>query len=144
MLPLRIAPPPKQEPPTPIPMQRAKSRSKAVKRRRRDTFRALFACIGLTCVLVVAAFAGLRAPEAPDRGDEAEFLAMMRTGSILFVPSHGNRCRRKLIDNVSGQTWDIGFVDCDVAVAQALRNHQKEWVAERVEGIRAGLTKRQP
>lgn len=125
-------------------MRQSRSRSKAAKRRQRDTFGALLTSAAVAGLLALGVFvnAGIRGPGDLDRASIDEFEKMMRTGSILFVPRRGNDCRQKMIDNVTGLTWDVGFVDCDKAVAQAQKNYQRQWITQRVEEIRAGLTKR--
>ena len=35
------------------------------------------------------------------------------TGSILLVPTYGNRCTQMLLDNRTGRMWDYGDFDCD-------------------------------
>ncbi len=123
---------------------KVRSRSKHSKRRRRDAAGVLLVGGGVAGLLALGVFvnAGLRGNADLDRTGIAEFEAIMRTGSILFVPFTGNLCRRKMIDNVSGAIWDAGFVDCDIAVAQAVAKQQRQWTAQRVEEIRAGLAKR--
>lgn len=119
-------------------------RPKKSKRRSGDTPRVILASCGVAGLLALGVFvnAGLRENVEIDRAAIIEFEAMMRTGSILFVPFSGNLCRRKTIDNVSGKIWDIGLIDCDAAVAQSIKNQQRQWMNQRVEEIRSGLAKR--
>lgn len=46
------------------------------------------------------------------------------TGSIIIVPSRGNRCWERMLDNRTGTMWDKGFVNCDEAVSQLVENKQ--------------------
>jgi hypothetical protein len=39
------------------------------------------------------------------------------TGSILFVPRHGDLCTEWLLDNRNGNMWDNGQVRCRVVAA---------------------------
>ncbi len=34
------------------------------------------------------------------------------TGSIYFVPSRGDSCWERMLDNRTGDMWDKGYVDC--------------------------------
>jgi len=40
------------------------------------------------------------------------------TGSIFFVPSRGDSCWQRMLDNRTGDMWDKGYVDCDTAIPQ--------------------------
>ncbi|MBI4275574.1 MAG: hypothetical protein HY659_12835 [Rhizobiales bacterium] len=125
-------------------MRKSRSRSKKATRRRGDTFAILLTSGAVIGLLALGVFvnAGVRGPGNWDRESIDAFEKLMRTGSILFVPPRGNDCRQKMIDNVTGLTWDVGLVDCDKAVAQAQKNYQRQWITQRVEEIRAGLAKR--
>jgi hypothetical protein len=35
------------------------------------------------------------------------------TGSMIFVPSHGDRCLERMIDNRTGRMWDKAYINCD-------------------------------
>ncbi len=66
----------------------------------------------------------------------------LTTGSILFVPSQGNVCRLRLIDNRTWTMRDAGSVVCDDAVSwnAAVREHHSP--ASRIEAIRSGFSGR--
>jgi len=38
------------------------------------------------------------------------------TGSIYFVPSIGDYCWQRMLDNRNGDMWDKGYVDCDAVL----------------------------
>lgn len=95
--------------------------SVAIKRRRRkvpyrDFYRAILA--GLLLIFVFAAsfydhpwLFGSSNDTSYTVNDPSDHA--LRTGSILFVPPSGNRCRHRLIDNYTWFIRDNGFVNCD-------------------------------
>lgn len=42
----------------------------------------------------------------------AETAGALRVGPIIFMPTHGDACRRRLIDNATGKISDGGVVPC--------------------------------
>lgn len=46
------------------------------------------------------------------------------TGSIFIVPSRGNQCLERMLDNRTGAMWDKGFINCDEAVSHLVENKQ--------------------
>src|SRR5665647_539801 len=40
------------------------------------------------------------------------------TGSIIIVPTRGDLCWERMLDNRNGKMWDKGYVRCDDAVTQ--------------------------
>jgi hypothetical protein len=73
----------------------------------------------------------------PDR--EADGMA---TGSIVFVPLLGNRCRQSTIDNA---TWRIefkGIVDCHAALYGQRADNLGGFTAARLDVVREGFRKR--
>jgi len=38
------------------------------------------------------------------------------TGSIYFVPSIGDYCWQRMLDNRNGDMWDIGYIDCEAVL----------------------------
>lgn len=65
----------------------------------------------------------------------------LTTGSILFVPSTGNVCRQRLIDNRSWLIRDGGYVKCDEAVSWHTGGGPRKTYTRtsRVEAIREGF-----
>jgi hypothetical protein len=102
--------------------------SVAINRRRarrkvpyRDFYRAVLA--GLLLIFVVAAslhdrqwLPGFGGPKdnSYTLGDPSDHA--LRTGSILFIPQSGNRCKQRLIDNYTWFIRDNGFINCDELV----------------------------
>ena len=64
----------------------------------------------------------------------------LTTGSIVFVPLHGNRCRSRLIDNATWRIRDNGIVDCRAALSHS--SPRLRWSAARVDVVRQGFTNR--
>jgi len=61
------------------------------------------------------------------------------TGSIYFVPSSGDYCLQRMIDNRTGNMWDNGSVNCD-ELARAIGQPRRNTLgAERVRAIGAAL-----
>jgi hypothetical protein len=109
----------------------------------RETGYALIAACGLFCVLAVSLLVGANYQRAAraERALARETALSLETGSILFVPSKGNRCRQRLIDNTSWIMRDNGFIDCDFAVATSVDAERQRWSQDRIEAIRSGLRK---
>jgi hypothetical protein len=120
---------------------RASNRA-GVRRLRRDIGHALTACV--TVLALVGLFGLVRNNIQPTIRNNAALEGQdddLRTGSILFVPIYGNRCRQKLIDNATWRIWDVGPIDCDEAMARsAARTHA--WSAARVDVVRDGFRKK--
>lgn len=49
---------------------------------------------------------------AAKRAAIAEAAGALRVGPIIFMPSYGDACRRRLIDNATGRISDGGVVPC--------------------------------
>jgi len=61
-------------------------------------------------------------PTAPKHALESD---KIYTGAIFFVPSSGDYCLQRMIDNRTGNMWDNGSVDCHElarALGQPRRN----------------------
>lgn len=64
----------------------------------------------------------------------------LRTGSILFVPDHGNVCRKHVIDNRTWRIQSAGAVLCDEAVSwNANSAGNRISPLARIEAIREGF-----
>lgn len=129
------------------PPKRTKTRLSA-----RDGYRAALA--GLLLVFVLAAtfsdgglLSAVSKPgaRAKTSGQQRQLPAIgeygddeLRTGSILFVPSQGNICRQKLIDNATWRIWDNGPVVCDEAVSWNAA-HGSRFTGTRIDAIRDGF-----
>src|SRR5688572_9687421 len=64
----------------------------------------------------------------------------LTTGSIVFLPIQGDRCRNRLIDNATWRIRDTGMVDCRTALSHS--SARPRWSAARADVIRDGFTKR--
>jgi hypothetical protein len=128
--------------------------SLAIKRRRvrrkvpyRDFYRAILA--GLLLIFVFAAgfydrqwfgFGGSK--DMPytlnDPSDHA-----LRTGSILFVPPSGNRCKHRVIDNYTWFMRDNGFVNCDELVHRGSEPITRDYNSSpRLDAIRDAFSRK--
>jgi hypothetical protein len=126
--------------------------SLAIKRRRvrrkvpyRDFYRAVLA--GLLLIFVFAAGFYDRqwltgSKDTPytlnDTSDHA-----LRTGSILFVPASGNRCKHRLIDNYTWFIRDNGFINCDELVYRGTETISRDYNSSpRLDAIRDAFSRK--
>ncbi len=135
---------------SPDPVSSMRSNSSGKSRRRRaagwlghDGRRALVACLCLMGLLGLVMLAGAGSPSAmrwaSAQGYDGDELA---TGSILFFPVFGNRCRQRLIDNATWRISDAGEVDCKAALSEPASARAPQWSASRVDVIRDGFRKK--
>lgn len=69
----------------------------------------------------------------------------LRTGSILFVPDHGNVCRKHVIDNRTWRIQSAGTVLCNEAVSwNANSAGNRISPLARIEAIRDGFQQKKP
>jgi hypothetical protein len=69
--------------------------------------------------------------------------AALVTSEVLFVPEHGNICRRRLIDNTNWTLRDGGAVECDEAASWNVSIPTREQnVERRIGAIRSGFQTR--
>jgi hypothetical protein len=91
----------------------------------------LSALIGLALIIGTASLrpTPVASPQAasPDKG--------FSTGSMVFMPAQGNRCRKRIIDNATWRIQDGGEVDCATALAPK-GNPGARWPTSRVDVIR--------
>jgi hypothetical protein len=108
-----------------------------------DGWRALIACLCLTPLLALGAHLSSDSLSSifSKRTVQREAADGLKTGSILFVPQYGDKCRRLLIDNTTWFIADYGFIDCKIALAQA-RARIGQQPSVRLEGIRSGFRKK--
>ena len=66
----------------------------------------------------------------------------LATGSIVFVPIFGDRCRNALIDNATWRIRDNGIVDCRAALAQNADARRLNWSTPRIGVILDGFKRR--
>jgi len=67
----------------------------------------------------------------------------LRTGSIVFVPPSGNRCKHRLIDNYTWFIRDNGFVNCDeLASRSADQVSHEAHSSPRLDAIRDAFSRR--
>lgn len=67
----------------------------------------------------------------------------LRTGSILFVPPSGNRCRHRLIDNYTWFIRDNGFINCDELASRNTDHISREYNSSpRLDAIRDAFSRK--
>lgn len=67
----------------------------------------------------------------------------LRTGSILFVPPSGNRCRHRLIDNYTWFIRDNGFVNCNELASRGSDPVSREYnTSPRLDAIRDAFSRK--
>src|SRR2546425_4752472 len=108
-----------------------------------DGRRALVACLCLMALFGLAMLVGFGSPAAmrwaSAQGHDGDDLT---TGSLLFFPVLGNRCRHRLIDNATWRIWDAGEADCNAALSEQTSARPSQASATRVDVIRDGFRKR--
>jgi hypothetical protein len=57
------------------------------------------------------------------------------TGSIIIVPTRGDQCWRRMLDNRTGKMWDQGYVNCDEAVAPLEKDQRVGMSSLRMNAI---------
>lgn len=101
----------------------SRSRTSAKSLRRREILRAAVAGFVLVGIFAVAFDLGahwkmpslgkiIHANAAPPQADDD-----LTTGSIVYVPDFGDKCRQSEIDNATWQVRQIGTVSCHQALA---------------------------
>ena len=69
--------------------------------------------------------------------------AALGSGSVLFVPEYGNKCRRRWLDNTTGILRDSDDIHCDEAVGwNATIPTREHKVGRRMDAIRSGFQSR--
>lgn len=113
----------------------------------RDIYRAILA--GLLLIVVFVAgfydrdwFLGSGAREvAYSLGDSSDHA--LRTGSILFVPPSGNRCRHRLFDNYTWLMRDNGYVNCDELASRGVETITRDYNSSpRLDAIRDAFNRK--
>ena len=56
-------------------------------------------------------------------------------GSIIIVPTSGDNCWQRMLDNRTGQMWDKGYVNCDEAVSRADKEARSGMSTLRINAI---------
>jgi hypothetical protein len=112
--------------------------------RQRDGARALVASATLVLLFALGIYFGGGIPlekfaSASQRAPQDDNLT---TGSILFVPVLGNRCRQRLIENATWRIRDGGVVDCETALSRPKSGGRLTWSAARVDVVREGFRQR--
>jgi hypothetical protein len=51
--------------------------------------------------------------------------SQLYTGSIVIVPTRGDHCWQRMMDNRTGQLWDIGYVKCADVVTDLVEKRQR-------------------
>jgi hypothetical protein len=124
----------------------------ANKLKRRDRRRELQVC---ACLLVLfgglfcsgLAWTAMQEPRAAAAGNSeraGQGEAQLRSGAILFVPTRGNVCGRRMIDNGTGHTRGASEVVCDEAVSwnATMQGQSQHSFDTRVGALRAGFRAR--
>jgi hypothetical protein len=94
-------------------------------------FVALFALAGL---IGSALMKPREAPRIVAQANDDEIY----TGSIVFMPTEGDECWQRLIDNQTGRQWDKGFVSCN-AVGSSIAQPGRLSSGDRLGAIRKGF-----
>lgn len=126
--------------------------SVASKRRRvrrkvpyRDFYRGVLAAVVLIIVFAVGFYDRewlVGSKDAPyTMGDPSDHA--LRTGSIVFVPPSGNRCRHRLIDNYTWFIRDNGFVNCNELASRGSDPVSREYNSSpRLDAIRDAFSRK--
>ena len=61
---------------------------------------------------------GAVSKQQPNNASNAE----LYTGSIILVPTQGEQCLERALDNRTGQMWDKGYVNCYDVVRNTAKN----------------------
>lgn len=61
--------------------------------------------------------------------------AALYTGSIIIVPTTGERCLRRILDNRTGKMWDKGYVNCYEAVTPLEKDQRVGMSSLRMNSI---------
>lgn len=125
------------------------TKAKASSSFERDRRREIVICAWLSAVLAAAiiasgAVAKIAGWSDANPGREMAYMAPageLQSGAVLFVPTEGNVCRRRMIDKDTWRIREAGFVTCDEAVTwNSGAQSQKYFVAAaRIDAIRAGF-----
>ncbi|HMF20946.1 MAG TPA: hypothetical protein VKG24_02300 [Pseudolabrys sp.] len=57
------------------------------------------------------------------------------SGAIIIVPTRGDYCWQRMLDNRTGQMWDKGYVNCDEAVSRAEKEARSGMSTLRINAI---------
>jgi hypothetical protein len=57
------------------------------------------------------------------------------TGSIIIVPTRGDFCWQRMLDNRTGKMWDKGYVNCEEAVSRAEKEARGGMSTARINAI---------
>jgi hypothetical protein len=57
------------------------------------------------------------------------------TGSIVVVPTRGDRCWQMMLDNRTGRMWESGYMDCDTVVEALTDSNRTGASAVRLNAI---------
>lgn len=111
----------------------------------RDLYRGALAAL----VLIVVVAVGFYDREWLTGSEDASYTVgdpsdhALRTGSIVFVPPSGNRCRHRLIDNYTWFIRDNGFVNCNELASRGSDPVNREYNSSpRLDAIRDAFSRR--
>jgi hypothetical protein len=108
----------------------------------------LLACLSFLAILAVSGLIrselsdSLRPtrPPPPTTASQSATNNALYTGSILFVPTEGDACWQRFLDNKTGRLWDNGLVSCEATAAESLLLQQGRYTSVgRLEAIRKGF-----
>ena len=57
------------------------------------------------------------------------------TGAIIIVPTRGDNCWQRMLDNRTGKMWDKGYVNCEEAVSRADKEARSGMSTLRINAI---------
>jgi len=66
----------------------------------------------------------------PQRSDAETY-----TGAIVIVPTRGDYCWQRMLDNRTGKMWDKGYVNCDEAISRAEKEQRGGMSTLRMNAI---------
>jgi hypothetical protein len=99
---------------TSISKARTRGRSRA-RRYSKDRYRSFGAAATLICILALGGVGGSYLPLAQSLWSQQLGYgeARYRTGTVVIVPTEGDNCQERVIDNATWRIHDKGYIDCD-------------------------------
>jgi hypothetical protein len=127
-----------------VPMQAIRTRKKRQQRSTlpyRDFYRAILAGLLLIFVFAASFYDGRLLPDfdEPQPANETSKDKPehpLRTGSIVIVPTSGNRCKQRIIDNATWIIRDHGIVDCEEMLSVIAERASRDTATHHLDAIR--------
>jgi hypothetical protein len=104
---------------TSIPKARSRGRSRA-RRYSKDRHRSFGAAALLIGILALGGIGGRYLPfeQSSLSGQLGHSEGRYQTGMVVIVPTDGNNCQERVIDNATWRIHDKGQIDCDSVFSQ--------------------------